>query len=231
MEIALSQYCSREDILTPLTPDDESIRLKLYNITARNYEWQWSEIPVFVFLDILHSPIRYLRWFRKPLKGGPIKLRFYNHIPAHRLRNAIGKKRWDEYYKFTIDRNPWDKAVSRYYWDLARGRVKINQNFDEYIEYLYKETPRMLSNWHIYAYQDNILVDKVIKYEDIAAGLKEVGNTLGLSALALPEYRAKGGYRRHNNASQEFMTDHASAIIAAACSKEINAFGYRCPYE
>ena len=40
---------------------------------------------------------------------------FYNHMPAEELKNLLGKQIWDNYHKFTVIRNPFDKMVSAFY--------------------------------------------------------------------------------------------------------------------
>ena len=36
---------------------------------------------------------------------------YYNHIDAFSIRESIGPDIWDKYYKFCIERNPWDKTL------------------------------------------------------------------------------------------------------------------------
>ena len=47
----------------------------------------------------------------------------YGYVAQHALpdviRAKVGAKVWDEYFKFTIVRNPWDLFVSMYHHDLA----------------------------------------------------------------------------------------------------------------
>jgi len=40
---------------------------------------------------------------------------WFNHMPAHEIREILGRKAWDSYFKFCVVRNPFDKLVS-YWW-------------------------------------------------------------------------------------------------------------------
>ena len=39
-----------------------------------------------------------------------------NHMPADQIKNRIGTTIWEEYFKFTVVRNPFDKMVSGFYF-------------------------------------------------------------------------------------------------------------------
>ena len=52
---------------------------------------------------------------------------------------------WRSYYKFAIERDPWDKAISLYYW-----RTRNEQPRRPLLQFLQKVGARSLSNAHIY---------------------------------------------------------------------------------
>jgi hypothetical protein len=43
------------------------------------------------------------------------KAQFYNHMSAQAIKDKIGDECWNEYYKFTVIRNPFDKIVSYFH--------------------------------------------------------------------------------------------------------------------
>ena len=58
------------------------------------------------------------------------------HLYARNIRKAVGD-RFDRYFKFTIVRNPWDKAVSSYAHAKKTARLKefLDIDFDIYVGY------------------------------------------------------------------------------------------------
>src|SRR5690554_3175560 len=101
IEIGLSRICGNEDIISPITKVDEKIRASFEGVGPQNYK-----IP--------------LRSFRSKDIFNSLKRRrlvcFENHMSASDIKYFIGEDIWKSYFKFTFDRNPYDKAVSLYYY-------------------------------------------------------------------------------------------------------------------
>src|SRR5207248_2124076 len=55
--------------------------------------------------------------------------RFYRHMPAWLIRVRVPATIWKNYFKFCVDRNPWDKVLSHYHMTAHRqgGQLSLDQ--------------------------------------------------------------------------------------------------------
>ena len=127
----------------------------------------------------------------------------YNHCTADLVRHRIGRARFDDYTSFCVVRNPWDRAVSMYWWNKNREdghAIDESISFSDYI----KNAPRKLvTDQDVYMIDGKVVVDHIIKFEDLQNGLDDVMQKIGLPKLSLP--RAKGGTRKRRNIIQNSM--------------------------
>ena len=204
IEIALSQFCDANDIITRISKEDEATRQECGFPGPQNY---------YVGLQYYNK----LDWLK--LFGKARRKQFYNHSSAEFIRNSIPARIWNSYFKFTFERNPFDKAISRYYWSTQEPRPEM-------VEYLNSVQSHLLSNWDIYTINDQIEVDFVGRYENLDEDLAKIKEKLGLPIeFNLP--RAKGKYRTNREHYSRVLSPEARARIETVCAKEIAAFDYR----
>ncbi|MGD1714613.1 sulfotransferase family 2 domain-containing protein [Dapis sp. BLCC M172] len=106
IEISLSRFCGDDDIITPISLEDEAIR-KLLGKKPQNY------------LDY-------------DVQGNEYK-KYFNHITAQKIKSLIEPSIWDSYYKFCFERNPFDRAISLYYFSCRYKSIK----FDDWLKNQY----------------------------------------------------------------------------------------------
>lgn len=201
LEIGLSQYCGPDDIITPITAEDEQVRSDLRFRGPQNFRipTNWRQ-PRKIILSALRKPQQ-----------------FYNHMPARDIIYHLGKDVWNDYFKFTIEREPYGKAISRYYWSTSEPRPTIE-------DYLQTVPTYLLSNWDHYSINDHVSVDFVIRFEHLNDDVKSIQSQLGLEEITMP--RAKGHYRKDRSHYSEVLSPAARDRIELVCSKEIRCFGY-----
>ncbi|MBK0398564.1 hypothetical protein H0I76_05145 [Limibaculum sp. M0105] len=173
------------------------------------------------------------RWARfSPVHHGALTRRLpelfglHPHATARQIRRVLGKDIFDSYFTFAVDPNPWDRQVSLYY-QRQRKRAAPVFEFDRHIRSrLYRATEYVrLNNWGIYADGDSIMVDRVLRYEEIETALPKLLFEIGVrERIDLP--RARAGHRVPCRSYRDEYTPESRALIASWYPKEIEALGY-----
>lgn len=151
------------------------------------------------------------------LSGG-----FYNHISAAQIKNLIGDRVWNSYYKFCFERNPWDRFVSYYYWHCqSEPRPSIAEFLDS--------NPLSLltrKGFDLYTIDGKIVVDRVCFYENLNQEIEQLQIQLGLpESIKLP--RAKSSSRKDKRSYREILDETQKKQIGEIFSKEISLFNYK----
>jgi hypothetical protein len=207
VEIALSKFCGDDDIITPVSPEDEVVRSSLGYRGPQNYLAPLSDYGV---VDMLRFVFR-----------GKKKKRFYNHIGAREVKPLVGPHVWNSYYKFCIERNPWDRVLSLYYWKYK------TEPRPSMMAFLQSDTPLQLKRrgFEGYTIDGQVVVDRVCLFEKLVEELESVRLQLGIpEALELP--RTKASFRKDKRNYSEILTDAEQMKIAQLFEDEIRLFGY-----
>ncbi|ATU08260.1 sulfotransferase family 2 domain-containing protein [Methanohalophilus portucalensis] len=218
LEIALSKFCGSQDVITTIGNEDEMVREELGHTGPQNYIINNHLKKIGDFFKS-HNKLYPLYMSIKPF------CMYYEHIPAFFVKKHLGQKLWNEYFKFSFERNPYDKAISSYYWNTKD--LENPPHISDYIENL-KDRPfnRPLSSWYIYSINNEIAVDFVGKYENMEDDLRYIKQKLGLPEdIKLP--KTKNKYRKDRRHYTELLDDKDLSRIENLCSREIRAFSYK----
>jgi hypothetical protein len=214
-EIALSKFLTEGDIITPISRNDEEIRSNLGFIGPRNFN--------FALVD-LFSRDRPAEIF-----GRELPLKFYNHIPAKRAKSRLPANVWRDYRKISLVRNPWDRAVSIFFWkNTKRDRKPKLKNFTTY----FAKNPHLLEiNYPNYRIDGTEIVDTYLRYEHFEEDiLKLEAEIPGISGLweTFKGINAKSETRKKTTTTQEIFAKNpeVNAQIEKLNAWEIGKFGY-----
>ena len=142
-------------------------------------------------------------------------------MPAREIKDLIGDETWRQYYKFCVERNPWDKTLSHY--SMLNFRAEGKLSLDEYFE-----NGRFCSNFGAYTdTSGELLVDKILRYEDLSMELAEVFGSLAVPFNGDLRVRAKGDYRMDRRHYSEVLSTEQAETIAKVFQREIELLGYR----
>lgn len=217
IELALSRFCGPDDIIT--AQDSEDARNPVNEALLQDEKLRLEQgypPPQHHYVPLLRYSGR--QWRRLLIKG--IRARHKKHASAASIA-ARWPAEWNSYFRFCVERNPWDKAVSLYYWFTGGRRYAAGTLHD-----VLASDEERVSNWHLYAIDDRPAVDHVVRYEDLDAELDRIAGRLGLPGrIELP--RAKGDFRQDRRSYREVLDQDAKALIDRLCAREIEYFGYR----
>lgn len=148
---------------------------------------------------------------------------YYNHMPAHEIRDRIGPDIWNSYFKFCVERNPWEKTLS--YYHMKNFRENNGLTFDRYLAG--KEFPINFPKYTEPGNPNKIIVNRVLYYEHLMEQLGQVFQELGIPFQGSLGVNAKSEYRIDRRPYQEVYTPEQAKLIGNIFSHEILLHGYK----
>lgn len=147
---------------------------------------------------------------------------YYNHIPAFQIRHKIAPQIWRSYFKFCVERNPWDKTLS--YYHMVNHRSENGVAFNDYLA-----TKQFPLNYPWYTEPGNpnkIIVDRIIRYENLIPELHSVFQDLGIAFNGSLGVNAKSEHRTDRRPYQEIYTPGQAKLVRTVFQQEILLHGY-----
>jgi hypothetical protein len=170
-------------------------------------------------------------------------------MPTLAIKRQLGDEIWSNYFKFCVIRNPFDKAVSAYYFfkdcEGNRSRIKDRQPLfrriqSKFISSSKRDSPQYLfEDWILdggmfrdrdnYVIDDRICVDAFIRFENLQEDIEKICTKLGLGfdPGRIPHHKKYSGDKRPGPA--EIFTRKSIEAISKMYRFEIEQFGYQPP--
>jgi hypothetical protein len=217
-ECALAPLCGAEDIVTPagfdeaIQPGGEARNFTADPAVQALYDRTLAhgDDPDFaVFLDI----------DRRCRAAGDC----HTHMTAQEVRAKLDPGFWASAFKFSIERHPYEKAVSQAWFSWAR-QGRPDGDFAAFLDEQVRKGP--YANGRFYRIEGRPVLDRVLRYERLDEELREVAGRFGL-ALPEPLPRIKGGFRADRRPAAEVLSDDQKAAIYERCRDEFELMGYR----
>ena len=156
------------------------------------------------------------------------------HMTANQIKEYVGNAVWSEYFKFTFERNPFDRIASFYFWRIKE--LKVKPSFGQFIDAVFVNDSRFLNKYNLSGYSNlsfylidkELAVDFVGQYDNLTNDLKYVYKRIGIKFDGwLP--KNKSGIRAkaisYADIANKEITDKMKTIFA----KEISLFDYKVP--
>lgn len=155
--------------------------------------------------------------------------RYKNRKKLLNPNNAItvDKFQYDNYFKFTIVRNPWARAYS-WYTNVMRDEIQKkvygitgNITFADFLKkYIGQGMLRPQTYW-LKNFKGEINLDYIGRFENLQHDFKEITKKLNIKDLSLP-HKIKGSNDNYHSAYDTELKN----IVAEYYSEEIKLFNY-----
>jgi len=147
------------------------------------------------------------------------------HWKSTEERFVVGEDIWNEYFKFTIVRNPWDRLVSQYFGHVIHEipGMSIDEYFlRSFVYNKYHDFKRFVqpcTNW--ISDKGNILVDYVGRFETLQDDFNVICDKIGIEHRILSQMgnSKKEHYRNYYN-------DYTAELVYNEFKSDIEEFGY-----
>ncbi len=157
----------------------------------------------------------------------------YDHHPLSEYRD---RDYFDQYFKFAIIRNPWDRLVSAFFYLDAGGSNRYDEAFrrQNLLRYggdftrFVRDMERLVNAKHfqpqcvwICDTEGYLLADFVGRFETLDRDLETIGNRLNVSPARLP-HRNRSEHRSY----KEYFTEETRNLVGQLYAMDTKAFGY-----
>lgn len=162
-------------------------------------------------------------------RGQPLDS-FGAHTTAKFVKKSLPNSVWNSYLKISIFRNPFDRAVSWYFWNSKAG-YSAGVGFEEFLN----RRMDLIASYRRQTYIDNqYIVDFPLRYENLNEDFSELARNLGLPSRAvslLQETRLKSTSRPAWASTSQMFSELPQKVkeISETCNPEIERFGYEPP--
>jgi hypothetical protein len=151
------------------------------------------------------------------------------HLLATQIRTEVGQSIFDDFFKFSFVRNPWDKVVSQFLYMQKRADLRERIGMEEgsslkqYLRLIEKvEHVQWYEQWRFITDESgHTMVDFVGRFENFAADVQSVLRKLGIVCNQLPHEMR--GVRSHY---RDYYDQESRDMVASLYQRDIDSFGY-----
>jgi hypothetical protein len=140
----------------------------------------------------------------------------------------MDNQKWNEYFKFVFVRNPYDRAVSGWNYNMETNKLNIDFN-------IYMRMQDIVSDdeyWHCFLPQsesvcdenDNYFVNFVGKFENLEEDFQKILKLIGFNDIK-HNFEIKKNNRKHNS-YKKYYDQETLNIVNEIYSKDFELFGY-----
>jgi hypothetical protein len=156
--------------------------------------------------------------FRGKMDHGE-KPKWWAHMPASQIHSRLGDEIWNKYLKFCVVRNPYEKVISYFFFEMKREGApdddlfalppdQLREGFDAWLP-----NAKLIDDRERFMMDGEICMNDFIRYENLQSDLERMCRQLGVEyhPNLIPEF--KRGFRPPKATAEALYTEQAKRIV------------------
>jgi hypothetical protein len=129
---------------------------------------------------------------------------------------------WNSALKLTVERHPYEKAVSQAYFRIKRKRRNVD-DFAAHLDSIVRTGDYVgFARWSV---EGKSVIDEFIRQENLQQDFARIGQQLGIAVPAeLPRFKSKS--RIDRRPAKEILSNEQKEIVFTRCREEFEILGY-----
>lgn len=181
----------------------------------------YSDSHKFIFIAIPKTGSGSIQKYLEKFGNRSRRVWYENHATIAQIKEKLGEDRWNNYFKFTFVRNPWDRAVSLFYWK------KGYRDFIDFEQWNTRTSHDTLYHKFILDENDEICVDFIGRFENLEADFKTVCEKIGIPAPNKLTRENTQSVKSRKPYPEYFKTQVQIERVRDLYSKTVDLLGYK----
>lgn len=151
------------------------------------------------------------------------------HLPSVQIKALLGDTIWNDYFRFTAVRNPFDRAVSFFFWFRQAQGLPTLTDFDTARQELHDfiEGPSHKPDRGIVFVQGEFVPQDAIRFEHMDEDLARIGKRFGLDLRSADLPRTKDNTAKFPGRHvSEYFSPQTRKTVVTKLAWAFNRYGY-----
>jgi hypothetical protein len=149
-----------------------------------------------------------------------------SHPWKHQLARKFSNKKYQDYFKFSFVRNPWERLVSMYHYkfsEMLSYNKKFVIPFEEFIKFMFSRSNEFYSSQWDFVSKNNLnLMDFIGRSERIQKDFDTICDKIKIPKSTL-SHAVKSGHKHYT----EYYNKELEGIVKKEYAMEIEYFNYK----
>lgn len=162
---------------------------------------------------------------------------WFNHMSAEAIRASIGNSIWENYFKFCVIRNPFDKVISGFHFlelsdsdtNQKSSRLENHSLIERFRKWVVSGGAERVVDREKYIIDSKICIDFFVRYEELESGLNHICQRLDIPYELNQLPRLKISARDRDLNINSYYDQSSVDVVKKLFEFELDYFGYLPP--